>query len=413
MTGVERNLNDKLNRLLKIFPVVMLVGARQTGKTTLAQMSRPNWDYFDLEKSSDYDFITRDFDFFFNEYPQHVIIDEAQESPELFRELRGVIDKQKQSPKTGRFILTGSSSPELLKQASDSLAGRIAIIEIGTLKMNEIQEQPLPDFYQIFNKELSTNTLKNLKGISCKIKDVLPYFLHGGYPQPVLAKDDYTYNTWMENYYQTYINRDIKKLFPRLDSIRYRRFVSILSSLSGTIINKAQVGRSVDVSEVTIRDYLDIADKTFFWRTINSYEKSNSKSIVKMPKGIVRDSGINHYLSNVDSREKMLRTPQLGHNFESFIIEEIIKGLQATEVTRWDYAYFRTKNGAEIDLILDGSFGILPIEIKFGQTTTLKQLTSLQQFIDRLELPFGIIVNNSSEVKMLSEKIIQIPAGCL
>ena len=109
----------------------------------------------------------------------------------------------------------------------------------------------------------------------------------------------------------------------------------------------------------------------------------------------------------------MLRTPQLGHNFESFIIEEIIKGLQATEVTRWDYAYFRTKNGAEIDLILDGSFGILPIEIKFGQTTTLKQLTSLQQFIDRLELPFGIIVNNSSEVKMLSEKIIQIPAGCL
>jgi len=229
----------------------------------------------------------------------------------------------------------------------------------------------------------------------------------------VLATDESLYNLWMENYYRTYINSDIKKLFPRLDAIRYRRFVSMLSSLSGTIINKAQLGRSVDVSEVTIRDYLDIADKTFFWRTIPSYEKASSQSIVKMPKGIVRDSGINHYLTNIDSREKLLRSPQLGHNFESFIIEEIIKGIQATNVTRWDYFYFRTKNGAEVDLVLEGSFGLLPIEIKLGQQTTLRQLTSLQQFIQNHCLAFGILVNNSNEVRMLTDKIIQIPAGCL
>ncbi len=217
----------------------------------------------------------------------------------------------------------------------------------------------------------------------------------------------------MENYYRTYINRDIKRLFPRLDAIRYRRFVAMLSSLSGTIINKAQLGRSVDVSEVTIRDYLYIADKTFYWRTIPSFETSKSKSTVKMPKGIVRDSGINHYLTGIDTRDKLLRTPQVGHNFESFIIEEIIKGLQATRVTRWDYYYYRTKNGAEIDLILDGSFGLLPIEIKFGRQVTMRQLTSLQQFVQRHDLPFGIVVNNNAEVRLLSEKIIQVPAGCL
>ena len=411
MTGLLRNLEGKINKLLGVFPVVMLVGARQTGKTTLSRICRPGWKYFDLENGADYDFISRDYSFFFSEYPREIIIDEAQEAPELFRQLRGVIDAKRSE--VGRFILTGSSSPELLKEASDSLAGRIAIVEVGTLKMNELQQIPLPQFYTLFEKEISAESLRQLRTPSPSIDNVLDRFLRGGYPEPLLADDEYVYNVWMENYYQTYINRDIKKLFPRLDAIRYRRFVSMLSSLSGTIINKAQLGRSVDVSEVTIRDYLDIADKTFFWRTVPSYENSISKSIVKMPKGIVRDSGINHYLTGIDSREKLLRAPQLGHNFESFIIEEIIKGIQATDVTRWDYYYFRTKNGAEVDLILEGSFGVLPIEIKIGQQTTLRESASLQQFITRERLPFGILVNNSHDVRMLSEQIIQIPAGCL
>jgi len=411
MSDIRRNLEDNIHLLLDRFPVVMLVGARQTGKTTLSRRVRPDWQYFDLEKASDYDFISRDYDFFFSEYSRGIIIDEAQEAPELFRQLRGVIDANR--TESGRFILTGSSSPDLLTQASDSLAGRIAIIELGTLKMNEIQRRPLPPFYQIFEQDLSKESLAVISKLDCPITDVIPFFLRGGYPEPVLTDDEFAYNVWMENYYRTYINRDIKRLFPRLDAIRYRRFVAMLSSLSGTIVNKAQLGRSVDVSEVTIRDYLEIADKTFFWRTIPSYETSLSKSIVKMPKGVVRDSGINHYLTGIDSREKLLRTPQLGQNFEAFIIEEIIKGLQATRATRWDYFYFRTKNGAEVDLILEGSFGTLPIEIKFGYQTTARQLTSLQQFVKRHNLPFGIIVNNSNEIRMLGEQIVQLPAGCI
>ncbi|HEB28479.1 MAG TPA: ATP-binding protein [Porticoccus sp.] len=411
MTDISRNLEDHISHLLTLFPVVMLVGARQTGKTTLSRMGRAEWHYFDLENATDYDFISRDYDFFFQEYPNHIIFDEAQELPELFRQLRGVIDTNRKQ--AGRFILTGSSSPDLLEQASDSLAGRIAIVEIGTLKMNEHRQQTLPPIYQIFEQVLSADSLDYIKSLDCPIDDVIPYFLRGGYPEPTLTDDDYAYNIWMENYYRTYVNRDVKKLFPRLDAIRYRRFVAMLSSLSGTIINKAQLGRSVDVSEVTIRDYLDIADKTFFWRTIPSYETTKSKSTVKMPKGIVRDSGINHYLTGIHSREILLRSAQVGHNFESFIIEEIIKGIQASKVTRWDYYYYRTKNGAEIDLILEGSFGLLPIEIKFGKKTTLKQLASLQQFVKRHDLPFGIVVNNSTEVRRLSEEIIQVPAGCL
>lgn len=411
MSGLKRNLEAKINLLLTLFPVVLLIGARQTGKTTLSQQLRPEWRYFDLENAADHDFISRDYDFFFREHPCHIIIDEAQEDPELFRHLRGVIDSKREEK--GRFILTGSSSPELLQQASDSLAGRIAIVEIGTLKMNEVLQQPLPPFYRIFEQPLTTDTLDYLKTLQNPIPDVLPLFLRGGYPEPVLTQDAYAFGVWMENYYQTYINRDIRRLFPRLDSIRYRRFISMLASLSGTIINKAQLGRSVDVSEVTIRDYIEIADKTYIWRTIPSFETSKSKSALKMPKGILRDSGLTHYLAGIETREALLRSPQVGQNFEAFVSEEIIKGIQATRATRWDYYYFRTKNGAEVDLVLDGSFGTLPVEIKLGQQTTVKQLTALRQFVEQHELPFGIVVNNSANIQMLADKIIQIPAGCL
>ena len=138
-----------------------------------------------------------------------------------------------------------------------------------------------------------------------------------------------------------------------------------------------------------------------------------AKSIVKMPKGIFRDSGLLHYLLNITSREQMLQSPVIGQNFESFVIEEILKGLEATMVPKWDYYYFRTRNGAEIDLVLEGSFGLLPIEIKFGTSTRLKQLTSLNQFIEDNHLPLGVVINNSDEVKLINERIIKIPVNCI
>lgn len=411
MTGITRNLEERVNRLLDVFPVVMLLGARQTGKTTLSRMVRPDWRYFDLENAADYDLVTRDYDFFFREHPRHVVIDEAQEDPRLFRQLRGVVDAAR--GESGRFLLTGSSSPDLLREAGDSLAGRIAIVEVGTLKINEIARLPLPPFYRLLEEELTRETLNDIRELDCPVPDVIPYFLRGGYPEPTLSADDFAWDAWMENYFRTYVDRDIRKLFPRLDAIRYRRFVGMLSSLSGTIINRAQLGRSVDVSEVTIRDYLDIADKTFFWRMIPSFRDARSRSVLKMPKGQLRDSGIIHYLAGVGSRDKLLRTPQVGQNFESFVVEEIIKGLQAAGVAGWDYYYFRTRNGAEVDLVLQGRFGLLPIEIKLGRQTGLKPLAGLQQFIARHELPFGILVNNGDRVRMLSDTIVQIPAGCL
>jgi hypothetical protein len=160
-----------------------------------------------------------------------------------------------------------------------------------------------------------------------------------------------------------------------------------------------------------VKDYLDIAQGSYLWRNIHSYEKSVSKSIVKMPKGIFRDSGLLHYLQRIRDKEQLNVYPRVGTSFEAFIIEEIIKGLQAMMITGWDYYYYRTKNGAEIDLVLEGDFGILPIEIKYGLKTTRDQLTSLIKFIRDNDVPFGMVINNSEEVTLLAERVIQIPAG--
>lgn len=411
MSGLKRNIEGKINKLLDLFPVVIILGVRQCGKTFLARKLKPNWHYFDLEKSSDYDFITRDYDFFFKEYNRQVIIDEIQTAPEIFSELRGIIDQKKGLK--NRFILTGSSSFALIKDGSESLAGRAALVELGTLKMNERYQKPFPLFYQIFSNPISEDSINHLLKLTPKIDhdQVMTTFLTGGYPDPVLSIDPDFFFLWMENYFQAYIQRDIRSIFPRLDILKFRRFISILSSLSGTVINRSHLGRTIDTSEVTVKEYLDIAHHSYWWRNLPSYKKSISKSMIKMPKGHMRDSGLVNFIQRIRSRHELNQHPMMGSFFESFITEEIIKGLNATLHTNWDYYYYRTKNGAEVDLILEGDFGVLPIEIKSGFKTNSKSLRSLSRFIKDHSLPFGIIINNSDQIKMLADKIIQIPAS--
>ncbi len=410
MAYQKRNLESKLEELLSFFPVIIILGVRQCGKTTLAKMLRPTWRYFDLERHRDFNLITEDFELFIRENPRSVIIDEAQRYPQLFQELRSVIDEDRHAK--NRFILTGSSSLELIKNVSESLAGRVGIVELGTFKINEFYGLQLPDFYRIFQQMVDSETKQWLKHLEQPIDhdQQMEVFLKGGYPEPVLENNDRFFQSWMENYYQTYVQRDIRSLYPRLDLVKYQRFISMLSSLNGTIINRSQVARSLDVSEKSIRDYLEIASGSYMWRNIRSYEKSVSKSVVKMPRGSFRDSGFSHFIQGIRNRNQLINHPTVGSSFEAFVSEELIKGVQTLDTARVGYYYFRTRNGAEIDLILEGDFGVLPIEIKFGSITKRRQIQALIAFVEKNDLPLGIVINNSERVEMITEKVIQIPS---
>jgi len=413
MTVKKRHIEAKINNLLDYFPVVIILGVRQCGKTTLAKMLRPDWQYFDLERGSDFEFVTRDFEFFIKEYAHSIIIDEAQRFPALFQELRSVVDRDRKQK--NRFLLTGSSSLDLVKNVSESLAGRVGLVELGTFKAYETYELELPDFYKIFIKDLNQHTIEFVKGLEPKIShaQLLQAFLKGGYPEPLFEKDDRFHAIWMENYIQTYVQRDIRTLFPRLDLVKYQRFVSMLSALSGTIINRSQVGRSLDISEKAIRDYLQIAEGSYVWRNIPSYEKSASKSVVKMPKGNFRDSGLSNFIQGIADKKQLFNYPNVGAAFEAFISEELIKGIQATDIVNWNYNYFRTRNGAEIDLILEGPFGTLPIEIKFGSMIQKRHLQTLKNFVYKNDLPLGIVINNGDDIQLVTDRILQLPATCI
>ena len=412
MKFLKRNLGAKILESLEYFPSVSILGPRQCGKSTLAKELAPKWTYFDLDRPLDFNLVTRDPLLFFREHPERVVIDESQKHPPLFGVLKSVIDEKRSM--NGRFIFTGSSSPDLVKNISESLAGRVAIVELSPLKMNEGKGQSLSPFFDIFEKKISWEDVDFLKSLRSRVSfsQIGQFLLKGGYPGPFSRKNEQYDLQWKENYLKTYIDA-VRALFPRLDLIKYRAMMERLPYWSGTLINNSEIARSVGVSEKAVRDYFKILEGSFLWRILPSYKTSKIKTSVSLSKGYYRDSGLFFHLQKIHSKKEMGLHPKIGSAFESFIGEEILRGIEATQAVNVKASHFRTKAGGEIDLILEGSFGMLPVEVKYQSHTRKKQLTSMINFIEVHKLPYGIVVNHCDVPSLITEKIIQIPAGCL
>lgn len=405
-----RHYERLLKEYISFFPCVALIGSRQCGKTTLLKTLPKEWRIFDLEKQSDFQNLVQDPDLFFRLNPDKIAIDEAQLMPELFSALRVAVDSDRQN--TGRFVITGSSSPKLVRAISESLAGRIGIIEMAPLSFSEVREELSPSFFQFLTDRVHVrefvDELKPLGGI----RDVHEFWFRGGYPEPWLKKSKRFHSTWMNQYVGTYLNRDVAKLFPGINENRFRLFVQILAGISGNVINYSDVARSLGVSQPTVRDYFEIADGTFIWRNIPAYTRNTLKRIIKHPKGYMRDSGLLHYLLRIPGVELLSTHPVMGRSWEGLVIEELIRGLHATG-SGFDYYYYRTGGGAEIDLILEGDFGLIPFEIKYNQTVPTRQLRALKEFIKAQNCRFGLVINNDESPRMYDDKIAGIPFACL
>lgn len=406
MSGLKRNATAAVRYLLDHFPAVVVLGARQVGKSTLLKALLPQATYFDLERTGDYQRISDDPELVLKEHPDCVVFDEAQLAPSLFSALRVAIDQQRD--RCGRFLLSGSSSPQLLNHITESLAGRCAIIELGTLSWSEAAELPCSTVYKALGKLDAIKTLIPQHTQQALLDDCL----YGGYPEPFLKRENSLFfDQWMEAYINAYVERDIRRLFPNLKLDVFRRFIKMLCFASGDIINMANFARSLDISQPTIKNYLAIIEGTFLWRRLPSYDKNVKKRLIKMPRGYIRDSGLVCYLLNIHSASDLKSHPQYGRLWEAFVIEQILKGLQNNLIKHQCY-YYRTHNQAEIDLILEGRMGTIPIEIKSASSTPKRQLIAMEHFIAEHHCSHGIIVNNASEVAMLSDKIVQVPAVC-
>lgn len=407
----ERILEKKINRLLKMFPAVAVIGPRQCGKSTIVRRLRPHWKYYDLESPDDYQLVSSDSVAFFGINHEKIIIDEAQQYPDIFKTLRGVIDGARK--KKGRFLLTGSSSPEIVREITESLAGRIATVELWPFKQNEFYENPLPAIYEmIVDGQIRPSDFLDLRP-SLQIGQSLNIWLKGGFPEPLIESvaDKDFYQQWMENYIIDYVTRDIRALFPRLNIHNFRRFLTLLAQFSGHQLNMSDMGRALEVSVSTIKDYLDIIHQTFLWRNLPPFTKNRLKKVQKSKKGFFRDQGLLHYFLRITDLDRLLLHPVAGSSFESFVIEELIRGFQSTMATQLDFTYYRTVDKSEVDLVIEGNFGVVPVEIKLSSVVKRITLRGLENFMTDTGVPYGILINRGKRVELLTDKIIQIPVN--
>ena len=341
---IQRYLQKNLLEGVAYFPAVALLGPRQVGKTTLVKQISQQLDkpqvYLDLEYFADAAKL-REPDLFFLEH-QHetVILDEIQRQPELFPLLRSMIDQHRVN---GRFILLGSASPDLLKKSSETLAGRIQYLEMHPLHFNEIRSQKID--YQM-------------------------HWMRGGFPNALLAPNARASELWQQSFIQTYIERDLPALGLPASPSLVRNLLRMLAHIHGGMLNYADLASSLNVSQPSVKTYMEFLENAFLIRRLEPYFINISKRLVKSPKVYIRDSGLFHHLIGVQNFDQLLGHISLGNSWEGYVIQQIIANL-ALGVEPY---FYRTKDRAELDLLLV-KHGVVEVamEIKFGSSPTISR----------------------------------------
>jgi len=346
---IKRNAEKEIENLLREFPAVGVLGPRQVGKTTLAATIAaaysPKPIYLDLESTTDLAKLSEPEAYFELHKGTLIILDEIQRVSELFPILRGVIDRRRREGfRTGQFLILGSASLDLLKQSSESLAGRIAYKDLSGLTAEEIESDK--------------------KGEQDKL------WLRGGFPDSFLAKDDTSALRWRVNFISTYLERDIPQLGPRIPGVLLRRLWTMLAHNHGGQINFAQLAASLGIAAPTAKRYVELLEDLLLIRTLRPWSGNIGKRLVRSPKIYIRDSGLTHALLNLRTLDELLGHPVVGATWEGFVIENILSCLP-DGATAW---FYRTSAGAEIDLIIESnSQNRYAIEIKRSMAPTLSK----------------------------------------
>jgi len=344
---IKRRAYQRVEQALARQAAVALIGPRQVGKTTLALEIGENGKslYLDLELRADRNKLT-DPALFLQSYEDRlVILDEIHRVPELFQELRGLIDQgRRHGRRTGRFLLLGSASMDLLRQSGESLAGRIEYVEMEPLDVLE--------------------ATKDSEGVN-------RLWVRGGFPDSFLADSDAGSFAFRSNFIRTYLERDVPQFGRRIPAETLERLWTMLAHSQGTLLNASKLASSLSVSAPTVTGYIDLLVDLLLVRRLPPFHANTSKRLVKSPKVYVRDSGLVHALLGIEDYNALAGHPVIGASWEGFVIENLV----ALAPPRTMASFYRTATGAEIDLILElpGKHGLWAIEIKRGLAPTVSK----------------------------------------
>ena len=360
---------QKLEELLAQFPVTAILGPRQCGKTTLARQLAVD-HFFDLENPRDLARLENP-QLALEDLQGLIVIDEIQRSPELFPLLRYLTDTRSEQ----RYLILGSASRDLIKQSSETLAGRIAYYHLSGFRVDDVGGDHTRQLW-----------------------------LRGGFPRSYLADTDETSNRWRESFISTFLERDIPQLGFDIPASTLRRFWTMLSHYHGQLMNYAEFARSFGVSDMTVRRYIDLLEGTFMVRVLQPWHVNIGKRLVKSPKVYLKDAGIFHSLQSIETAEQLLSHNKLGASWEGFALE---CACQAIGESDRELYFWRTHAGAEVDLFWQNKGQNWGLECKFADAP--RPTKSMRNAIADLELEHLWVVYPGGERYKIAEKATALP----
>ncbi len=366
---LQRRLRKTVYDRLAQIPAVGLIGPRQCGKTTLARSMEG--EYFDLEQPED----RLRLDVRWNELvagDELIVLDEAQTGPEVFPRLRGAIDAERK--RNGRFLILGSVSPSLMRDVSESLAGRLSLVELTPLQLAEVQPRSADDLW-----------------------------LHGGFPDGGIL-DPSAYPRWQIDFVRLLAQRDLPAIGLSARPGVTERLLRMLAAWHGQPLNASRLAQSLGVSSPTVTSYIDVLEGAFLVRRLPAYRTNSRKRLVRTPRCYVRDSGIVHALLGVRDLEGLLNAPWVGASFEGFVIEQILGVLSRIDPTSVPY-HFRTSDQYEVDLVVDRGDELWAIEVKLTSRPTGDDMARLDKTADMISATRRFLVTRQPEVVEAASRV--------
>ncbi|HLD26836.1 MAG TPA: ATP-binding protein [Patescibacteria group bacterium] len=370
---ITRIATKQLKKLAKGFPVVAVVGPRQSGKTTLVQHTFPRMRYISLEDLDTRSFAENDPRGFLTTYQPPIIFDEIQRSPQLLSYMQGVIDQNKNP---GQFILTGSQNFLLYQGISQTLAGRVAILHLLPLSLEELS------YTQYTSKEY------------------IHYLYQGFYPR--LYETKLNPRDWYLNYIQTYVERDVRQVKNITDLNAFQRFIAMCAGNIGQLLNLSSLANDCGITHNTAKSWLSLLETSFIIFLLKPHYKNFKKRLVKMPKLYFYDTGLASSLLRIENSQQLLSHPLKGNLFESLVISELFK-YRLNRGISTPFYFWRDKVGHEIDCIFETGKKLLPIEIKSGKTITDDYFTNLDYWKNLTSAQHACMVYGGDEIQKRSD----------
>jgi hypothetical protein len=408
-TYLPRHLSAQLRAYLRQFPVVLLLGARQVGKTTFLKHELKGFTSFDLEDAGTAERIASDPTLFLRDHPSRVWCDEAHRVPELFPALRVTVDRDR-TP--GRFVLSGSATGAMAGCVSESLAGRAGVLILEPFSAAErLRRRPwhfLEKILQATDASAVLRAVGNREGIGHD--DLQSTWFIGGFPEPAMLRDSTAARRWFDAYIRLVSERDLGELHRELRPPLVMRLLRMLAARHGQMVNLASLATDFGLAVSKIRAFLELLEGTFLWKRVEAYAANVGKRLTRSPRGWITDSGLLHSLLGIRTPRDLLVHPLVGASWEGWVFEQL-----SAQVSLLDGApglsYWRTHAGAEVDIVIESGNRLIPVEVKRGTRVGPYDLRGLNSFLGAFQdrAPFGVVLYGGDDLARPSERIVLVP----